>query len=48
MGSHGLFGDENYVDLKKVTAELQGCEKKQGIHWLLKPLETETSSPPTG
>lgn len=22
IGSHGLFGDEDYVDLKKVTAEL--------------------------
>ena len=27
MGSHGLFGDEDYVDLKKVTVELQACEK---------------------
>ena len=25
--SHGLFGDEDHVDLKKVTAELDTCEK---------------------
>ena len=32
MGSHGLFGDEDYVDLKKVTAELQACEKNVWTH----------------
>ena len=32
MGSHGLFGDEDYVDLKKVTAELQNCEKNVWAH----------------
>ena len=32
MGSHGLFGDEDYVDLKKVTAELQTCEKNVWAH----------------
>lgn len=32
MGSHGLFGDEEYVDLKKVTAELQACEKNVWTH----------------
>ena len=32
MGSHGLFGDEDYVDLKKVTAELQVCEKNVWAH----------------
>ena len=32
MGSHGLFGDEDYVDLKKVTAELQTCEKNVWTH----------------
>ena len=31
-GSHGLFGDEDYVDLKKVTAELQTCEKNVWTH----------------
>lgn len=30
--SHGLFGDEDYVDLKKVTAELQSCEKNVWTH----------------
>ena len=32
LGSHGLFGDEDYVDLKKVTAELQTCEKNVWTH----------------
>ena len=32
MGSHGLFGDEDYVDLKKVTSELQTCEKNVWTH----------------
>ena len=32
LGSHGLFGDEDYVDLKKVTAELQACEKNVWTH----------------
>ena len=32
LGSHGLFGDEDYVDLKKVTAELQSCEKNVWTH----------------
>ena len=32
VGSHGLFGDEDYVDLKKVTAELQICEKNVWTH----------------
>ena len=32
VGSHGLFGDEDYVDLKKVTAELQACEKNVWTH----------------
>ena len=32
VGSHGLFGDEDYVDLKKVTAELQSCEKNVWTH----------------
>ena len=32
LGSHGLFGDEDYVDLKKVTAELQDCEKNVWTH----------------
>ena len=32
IGSHGLFGDENYVDLKQVTAELQACEKNVWTH----------------
>lgn len=32
VGSHGLFGDEDYVDLKKVTAELQTCEKNVWTH----------------
>ena len=32
VGSHGLFGDEDYVDLKKVTAELQACEKNVWAH----------------
>ena len=32
VGSHGLFGDEDYVDLKKVTAELQTCEKNVWAH----------------
>lgn len=32
MGSHGLFGDEDYVDLKKVTAELQNCKKNVWTH----------------
>ncbi len=32
MGSHGLFGDEDYVDLKNVTAELQNCEKNVWTH----------------
>ena len=32
IGSHGLFGDEDYVDLKKVTAELQACEKNVWTH----------------
>ncbi|MBD5083873.1 MAG: sel1 repeat family protein [Clostridiales bacterium] len=32
LGSHGLFGDEDYVDLKKVTAELEHCEKNVWTH----------------
>ena len=32
LGSHGLFGDEDYVDLKKVTADLQACEKNVWTH----------------
>ena len=32
LGSHGLFGDEDYVDLKKVTAKLQNCEKNVWAH----------------
>ena len=32
IGSHGLFGDEDYVDLKKVTEELQTCEKNVWMH----------------
>ena len=32
LGSHGLFGDEDHVDLKKVTAELQACEKNVWTH----------------
>ena len=32
VGSHGLFGDEDYVDLKKVTAKLQNCEKNVWAH----------------
>ena len=32
IGSHGLFGDENYVDLKQGTAELQACEKNVWTH----------------
>ena len=32
IGSHGLFGDEDYVDLKKVTEELQTCEKNVWAH----------------
>ncbi|MDE6841789.1 MAG: relaxase MobL [Oscillospiraceae bacterium] len=32
FGSHGLFGDEDYVDLKNVTAELQNCEKNVWTH----------------
>lgn len=32
IGSHGLFGDEDYVDLKKVTAELHSCEKNVWTH----------------
>ena len=32
FGSHGLFGDEDYVNLKKVTAELQNCEKNVWTH----------------
>ena len=32
IGSHGLFGDEEYVDLKKVTAELRACEKNVWTH----------------
>ena len=32
VGSHGLFGDEDYMDLKKVTAELQACEKNVWTH----------------
>jgi len=32
VGNHGLFGDEDYVDLKKVTAELQSCEKNVWTH----------------
>ena len=32
VGSHGLFGDEDYVDLKTVTAELQTCEKNVWTH----------------
>lgn len=30
--SHGLFGDEEYVDLKKVVAELKNCEKNVWTH----------------
>ena len=32
IGSHGLFGDEDYVDLRQVTAELQSCEKNVWTH----------------
>lgn len=32
FGSHGLFGDEDYVNLKNVTAELQNCEKNVWTH----------------
>ena len=32
VGSHGLFGDEDYVDLKKVTTELQAHEKNVWAH----------------
>ena len=32
LGSHGLFGDEDYVDLKKVAAELEHCEKNVWTH----------------
>ena len=32
VGNHGLFGDEDYVDLKKVTAELQSHEKNVWVH----------------
>ena len=32
VGSHGLFGDEDYVDLDTVTAELQACEKNVWTH----------------
>ena len=32
LGSHGLFGDEDYVDLKSVTAELQSCETNVWTH----------------
>ena len=32
FGSHGLFGDEDYMDLKNVTAELQNCEKNVWTH----------------
>ena len=32
LGRHGLFGDEDHVDLKKVTAELQACEKNVWTH----------------
>ena len=32
IGSHGLFGDEDYVDLKKVTAELEHCERNVWTH----------------
>ena len=30
--SHGLFGDEDHVDLKKVTVELDACEKNVWTH----------------
>lgn len=30
--SHGLFGDEDHVDLKKVTSELDACEKNVWTH----------------
>ena len=32
IGSHGLFGDEDYVDLKSVTKELEHCEKNVWTH----------------
>ena len=32
LGGHGLFGDEDYVDLKKVTTELESCEKNVWTH----------------
>lgn len=32
VGSHGLFGDKDYVDLKKVTTELQAHEKNVWAH----------------
>ena len=32
VGNHGLFGDEDYVDLKKVTTELQSHEKNVWAH----------------
>ena len=32
LGRHGLFGDEDYVELEKVSAELQSCEKNVWTH----------------
>ena len=32
LRSHGLFGDEEHVDLKKITAELDACEKNVWTH----------------
>ena len=32
LGRHGLFGDEDYVDLKKVASELESCEKNVWTH----------------
>ena len=32
LGSHGLFGDEDYVDLKSATKELEHCEKNVWTH----------------
>ena len=32
LGCHGLFGDEDYVDLKSVTKELEHCEKNVWTH----------------
>ena len=46
LGSHGLFGDEDYVDLKKVTAELQNCEKNVWTHIVSLKREVMAESAP--